>query len=122
MAYRNDRRLESDHANESEVATLSPVSAGVDEPASLGFALLGTRPNPSLDGSLRIDFVLPGPGPACIELMDLAGRKVFSKTEEWSAGSHVLPVGETEPLRAEVYFVRLVRGGRSLESKVVVAR
>ncbi len=111
------------HENESDFSILAPVvSAGLDD-AAPAFALHGARPNPSLDGRLRIHFTLPGGTPARLELVDLSGRRVLSRSlSAWGAGSHVLMVGESEPLPPGIYFVQLMRGNQSLESKVVVAR
>ena len=110
------------HGNESEVEALAPsVPTGVGGPVEMGLALHGARPNPSLDGKLRVFFALQSGVGADLEVIDLAGRKVESRRlVGWGAGEVTL--GEGRRFAPGIYLVRLRQGGQSRELKVVVAQ
>ncbi|MGH7741162.1 MAG: T9SS type A sorting domain-containing protein [Candidatus Eiseniibacteriota bacterium] len=83
------------------------------------FALHGARPNPSA-GHLSVAFSLPDGSPAELELVDIAGRRVYQRdVGALGAGLHVVPI-EHAGLPAGVYAVRLTQHGRTLTSKVSV--
>ena len=93
------------------------ASAGVVE---FRLALEPPRSNPSLDGRVRVDFVLPDAAPAHVGLYDVAGRLVESRdVTTLGAGRHGLTLGEG--LRAGVYLVRLSHGDDQRNIKAVVA-
>ena len=55
----------------------SPTS--VSDGASLGFALDRVRPNPAIGGGLNVVFALPTDATARLELLDISGRRGFSR-------------------------------------------
>jgi hypothetical protein len=66
---------------------------------------------------------LPRAGPATLELLDLAGRRAFTRElGRLGAGEHVLDVGGEPALRAGIYLVRLTQGSRSVTAKAVLVR
>jgi hypothetical protein len=74
-----------------------------------GFALAGFRPNPAIGPSVAIALTLTSNGPAMIDLVDVAGRKVAHRgVGALGPGSHVVELGTN--LRAGVYWIRLVQG------------
>jgi hypothetical protein len=85
-------------------------------------ALAGARPNPATR-ELAIAFTLPDASPARLELVDLAGRRIATReVGALGAGEHVVDPSDGHPPAAGVYFVRLVRGGRVLTSRVAIVR
>jgi hypothetical protein len=111
------------HGNESDVAELARIVGIGPEGRVTELALMGARPNPSLDGRLTIHFALPDGAPARLDLVDLAGRRVQTvDLTAWGIGPHVTTLGESAPLRPGIYFARLIQGRQVRESKVVVAR
>ena len=104
-------------------ATLHVVAAvaGVGNTPGAEFALHGARPNPSA-GHLTVAFSLPDGSPANLELVDVAGRRVFQReVGSLGAGFHVIPIERTG-LPAGIYGLRLTQHGHTLTSKVSVVR
>ena len=90
--------------------------------APAGMALAAVRPNPA-SGAVAISFTLAERGPARIELMDLAGRRVLVRElGALDRGIHVVRLPEARGLATGVYRVRLVQGGRSVSTPMIVAR
>jgi hypothetical protein len=88
--------------------------AWLDMPSRESFALRGTYPNPS-SHALSIAFSLPGAAAARLEVMDISGRRVWSRdVGALGAGPHEVPLPE---LRAGVYLVRLTQGSRSATTR-----
>jgi hypothetical protein len=93
----------------------------VDVHSDLTFALNGVRPNPT-NGPLNIAFSLPDNSPATLELVDIGGRRVFTReVGTMGGGFHVVPV-QNSNLPIGIYAVRLTQHGRTLKSKVTVVR
>jgi hypothetical protein len=93
----------------------------VDVPVTAEFALRGARPNPSV-GSLAFAFSLADDSPATLELVDLVGRRVFTRqVGTLGAGFHIVPMSRAN-LPIGIYAVRLTQHGRTLSSKVTVIR
>jgi hypothetical protein len=93
----------------------------VDVPMTAEFALRGARPNPSVD-RVSFAFSLTDNSPATLELVDLVGRRVFSRAVgTLGAGFHVVPMDRGN-LPIGIYAVRLTQHGRTLSSKVTVIR
>jgi VCBS repeat-containing protein len=80
-------------------------------------AWLGVSPNPAR-GPLRLEFALTGRGPATLELLDVAGRRVMTR-QVGALGPGRHRVDLSHPLPAGVYLARLVQGGTSRVAKVV---
>jgi hypothetical protein len=110
------------NGNESVFATLGPGQT-LDAPGAspTAFALDGARPNPARAGRLNIAFALSSEGPARLELIDLAGRRV--RTRDVGAlgpGHHVVDLVAGRPLSSGIYIVRLTQGALSRTARVVV--
>ena len=85
-------------------------------------SLGGAWPNPAR-GALRVAFTLLGPGPAKLELLDVAGRKILEReVGGMGAGSHVVGLSEGEKPAPGVYALRLRAGGRVLSKIVILTR
>ena len=85
-------------------------------------SLDGLRPNPA-SGDLIVSFSLSSTEPATIELLDLAGRLVFSRPIlDPHPGVRVLNLRENLAVPPGLYLVRLIQGGESISSKACVVR
>lgn len=99
------------------VVLAGPVHVVV--PVSLRLAIAGAQPNPAVR-DLAIAFTLPTAEPATLELLDLAGRRVASRSLAGATpGAHVLALGR-DAFPAGVYFARLTQAGHSVQQRVVV--
>ncbi|HEV2105043.1 MAG TPA: hypothetical protein VGU27_04875, partial [Candidatus Eisenbacteria bacterium] len=87
------------------------------------FGLRGAWPNPGR-GRLAVAFALAGGGPATLELLDLAGRRVLVRdVGGLGPGLHVLDLSrEAAALPAGVYTTRLAQAGRVRTGKVTLVR
>jgi len=104
----------------STIHVVAGVTAVGGTPGAV-FALSGARPNPS-SGHLSVAFSLPDGASASLELVDVAGRRVYqSDVGGLGAGFHVVSL-ENAHLPAGLYAVRLTQHGRVLTSKVAVVR
>ncbi|HTO90045.1 MAG TPA: T9SS type A sorting domain-containing protein [Candidatus Sulfotelmatobacter sp.] len=99
--------------------TLGEVRVRVPQTLALSFGAL--RPNPSA-GPLTTEFTLPGAQAAKLELLDVQGRRVLSREVTLGAGTHVVRLEESAALKAGVYVLRLTQGGRSIQTRAVIAR
>ena len=92
-------------------------------PVAAEFALSRVFPSPASAG-FSVNFALPSNAPATLEVIDLAGRRVFSRqVGMMGAGRHTLSLQtETGRLPIGVYAVRLSQGGKVATSKVSVLR
>ncbi len=96
------------------VSTFDPAAAT----GPLEFALHGVSPQPSR-GALRVEFTLADDGPAVLELVDIAGRRVAARAlGTMGAGRYAVDLREHLP--AGVYLVRLTQGLRAAVRKAVV--
>ena len=87
-----------------------------------GLSLATPRPNPAR-GEFAVGYTLAGAGPARIELLDLAGRRIAARAVDGGGtGSNVVRFSEARDLPAGIYLVRLAQGGRFLTRRVVVIR
>jgi subtilisin family serine protease len=109
--------------NAFRAVTLTPTSVAEDEraPSALRVA---AAPNP-VDRSGAIRFVLPGGGPARLDLFDASGRHVRTLIDrDLPAGPHTVAWdGRDERgtrLPASVYFVRIGSRGLAATAKIVL--
>jgi hypothetical protein len=80
------------------------------------------QPSPATSGA-TIRFELAGSEPAMLELLDVAGRRVWScGVGELGPGAHAVPLAAGMRLEHGVYFARLVQAGRSAVRRVVWVR
>jgi hypothetical protein len=95
--------------------------AWVTVPVAVQFTLAGLRPNPSSGSNLRVSFSLPNAGPARLELIDIAGRRIAARdVGQLGAGEHVEPLQTDSHVPAGLYWLRLTQGNRSLVTRAVV--
>ena len=86
------------------------------------FALEPVRPNPS-HGECVAEFTLAAPSRCALELLDVGGRRVFSKVlGTLTAGRHLALLDPGRSLAPGLYFMRLRASGRSAVRRVVLTR
>lgn len=109
------------------LAIAAPVGVARTDSVSItaaypdAFALVAVWPNPSLDGRPRIEFTLPVPGAARLEVYDLTGRRVSQRDlPGLDLGTHYLEIAPNARLGTGVYFVRLRFGAERRTARVVV--
>lgn len=110
------------HGNESPAAvgvayaTLS-TSAG----ALPRFVLERVWPNPTRGADVNVVFELPSLSPAVLELLDVSGRRVVSRSVHGlGIGRHSVPLGAGRRIPPGVYLVRLAQGAHVSVRRVVV--
>jgi hypothetical protein len=103
-------------------APRTSAEAWLETPLALQLALQGFTPNPS-PASATVAFTLPEAGPARLELLDVAGRRVASHdVGSRGAGRHALRLDEHGPLAPGLYLLRLTTPARTLTARGVVVR
>jgi hypothetical protein len=91
------------------------VIASISPSFSLGLAW----PNPAHD-RVSLSFTLPAQVPATLDVMDIAGRRVWSqRLQGLGPGPHVVSLDRASIARAGLYFARLTQSGRSRTTRVV---
>jgi hypothetical protein len=91
----------------------------VDVPA-VRLALRSLTANPSL-GAPTIEYTLPDVGAARLELLDLRGRRVWTRDlGVEAAGSHAFAFAGGSPLAPGVYWARIVQAGKQAQLRLVV--
>jgi hypothetical protein len=89
-------------------------------PGRSRFAFFGARPNPATQ-NLVLSFSLATRSPARLELIDVAGRRVFSRDlNGLGAGPQVLDLGSSDVFRAGVYWIRITQDGRRITGKAAI--
>ncbi len=104
--------------------TFSPPSTVGVNPEAQGADLVLAPPSPQpwAAGPARLRFALPDGVPARIEMLDVAGRRVFaSELGTPGAGWHTLALRADERPRPGLYFVRLRAGSITRTSRLVVS-
>ena len=105
-----------------EVAWTVVPAADVDPPATARLAIQSIRPNP-VRGAASIAFSLPSPGPARLEVFDVAGRRVVRRDLAFgTSGTGVVRLDASTPLQPGLYFVRLEQGALSAQARMAVIR
>jgi len=107
-------------AVEADVRT-GTASMAVEPPLQPGqLSITGIRPNPAR-GSFAVSFVLPGAGPAKLEVFDVAGRRVLARAlRPMQTGQQTIVLGEGPTLPAGIYLVRLSQVGRAVHARVTL--
>ena len=89
---------------------------------SAGLSLGAPYPNPS-PGEVHVPFLLPAGGGGTVELLDLSGRAVETRTlEAQGAGAHVVRLAAGRPLPPGLYTVRLSHAGSRLITRFAIVR
>lgn len=91
------------------------IQLGVDD-GSVSLAPLKCFPNPAR-GSSTVSFSLPRPGSVRVEVVDLAGRRVWSRERgELGSGTHEVKIAG---LPAGLYLIRIADRERTARGKLV---
>jgi len=101
-----------------------PVALEIPIPtlASAVLNLSGASPNPST-GEMTVQFTLPDAAPATVELLDVAGRRLWKQdVGPLGAGIHVMRVSPARVPPPGLYLLRLTHGAASFTSKVIRLR
>lgn len=95
----------------------------IDVPAAAPLALSIERvtPNPTR-GPIEVSVVLPGAGPASLELLDVRGRRVAVRPLIAQAGRQVVRLDGSPRLAAGLYWVRVRQSGASASMRVAIVR
>lgn len=118
------------HDNESvpsnEAMATVVTAADLPTETSVGLRLATPFPNPSAGSSL-VRFSLRGSGLARMELYDLAGRRVYEEDlPSLPTGWHERLLHARDragrPLASGTYLLRLIEGGETRSTKVMIAR
>jgi hypothetical protein len=103
----------------------APTAEQVIDVPQVGATMLAierVQPNPS-SGTLTVWFSRPDLEPAKLEVMDLGGRRVFSRELSHDYGVRgVFDLGSQVRLRPGLYQILLVHGDRVASAKAVVLR
>jgi len=103
-------------------ASVANLVAVGDEPRwrALALAIDG---NPSSGSTVRVRYALAGDGPARIELVDVAGRRVMARDlEDRASGEHAVALRPARALDPGVYFLRLTQGDASRATRFAVLK
>jgi hypothetical protein len=96
-------------------------SRGTAAPPPPGLAIRGT--NPTGGDRLQVEFTLKHPGPARLELLDVAGRVLASaQVGTMGPGRHSADLAGGKTLLPGIYFLRLSQGGSEMRTRVAVTR
>ncbi len=94
----------------------------VDPSGPLALALARLGPSPSA-GSVRLSVTLPTDDPASLDLLDVTGRRVASRSlGSLGPGRHSVNLVAEGPLKSGVYFALLRHRDQERMVRVVVAR
>jgi hypothetical protein len=94
--------------------------AWVVVPREFALALEGLRPQPAT-GALRIALTLPNGNPAVLELFDVAGRRLLSRSlRGLPPGPQLVDLGRSGDLAAGIYLLRLTHDHRTLTARACV--
>jgi hypothetical protein len=94
-------------------------TADVEADLAAGRLAVTAMPNPANSRSVTLRLSVPALGPARIELIDLAGRRVAVRNLESSGRQDVaLSIGRRIP--PGLYFARVIQGANARTAKVVV--
>jgi hypothetical protein len=104
----------AEHVN----ATPTPVE---HTPAVSAVRVLPNHPNP-FTGTTTIEFVLPSVSDVAMEVYDVMGRRVWTRSlKQAYAGSHSIAFASST-LPSGVYFYRVHAGAETVTRKMVIAR
>lgn len=100
----------------SKAQTRDQLTSASPNPSALSIQEI--TPAPATTAS-RVVFTLPSAAPARLELLDVSGRRVVSRSLELSAGEHEIALFD-HGAAAGVYFVRLSQGLSFATRRIVV--
>jgi FlgD Ig-like domain len=109
----------------NEIAIATPTDAGTTPSIPTMLTLLPNSPNP-FEGTTSLHVGLPKAGEVRIEVYDVAGRRVATRTSTLSAGwRDVVFDGRGDngqALASGVYFYRVHAAGETHTRKMVISR
>jgi hypothetical protein len=91
---------------------------GNGELAAARFAIRGLRPNPAVR-AVTMSLEIPDAGPVRTDLLDVAGRVVWTRTASFTAGRYDLRLDGSESLAPGLYFARITREAASATARFV---
>jgi len=93
----------------------------VEIPGAARLGLEGLRPHPARRGALTVAFSLASGEPARLEMLDLSGRRMFTRAvASPAAGPRLMRLSGAERVPPGTYVLRLSQGGRSVATLAVV--
>jgi hypothetical protein len=101
------------------VAAVTPPVPQEEAPTTLAVSVLGANP---ARGSVALRCALPELAPATVELIDLSGRRVASRTLNSGGMVQFVQMDETRSIAPGMYFARLSQGAHSRVARVVIVR
>jgi hypothetical protein len=101
------------------VAEVAPPAPQEEAPTTLAVSVLGANP---ARGSVALRCALPELAPATVELIDLSGRRVASRTLNSGGMVQFVQMDETRSIAPGMYFARLSQGAHSRVARVVIVR
>ena len=109
------------NGNASPYAVVGPTQT-VDVPSrDVAFALDGVRPVPASGERMVVHFALASDAPATLELIDVTGRRVRSRSVGGlGAGPHAVDLAEDGRVARGVWFVRLTQGPNEAVVRAIV--
>jgi streptogramin lyase len=110
--------------NASAFVRLAPwETAAVPSRAETILDLATIHPNPIRGERLDVEFTLGAGGMARIELLDIAGRRVASRSlSDLAAGYHKVDLASGRRIAPGIYSIRLVQGGHRVSREICVVR
>jgi hypothetical protein len=106
---------------DSEFVIIPAALLDAPRPGPPRLALQAIRPNPAR-ARAEVWFTLEDDGPARLEVLDLAGRRVRSLEAGAGPGRHHVELDCARSLGPGLYLVRLTQAGRAVTRKLVVTR
>jgi hypothetical protein len=99
------------------VAAVTPPVPQEEAPTTLAVSVLGANP---ARGSVALRCALPELAPATVELIDVNGRRVSSRTLTSGGTVQFVQMDETRSIAPGMYFARLSQGAHSRVARVVL--
>jgi len=94
----------------------------IETPAALALAIQAPKPNPTRL-PLHFQFTLPDRSPVSVELIDLAGRRLFQgQLNGLDPGSHSFEIPGSPAIHSGVYYLRVASNGRIASAPIVIMR
>jgi len=99
---------------------VSTLNTGVGDLAAGRLSVIAT-PNPQPHGAIRLQLSLPASGPAHVELLDLAGRRVaWRDLDAAGADRQLMELAIPRQAASGLFFARLTQGRETRVARVIV--
>lgn len=94
----------------------------IQTPAALVLAIQSPKPNPARL-PVRFEFTVPDRAPVSIDLIDLAGRRLFQdQLNGLDPGTHSFEIPGSPAIHSGVYYIRVASRGRIATAPLVIMR